>query len=459
MPAFKAQFDAIHITCFNFHPVSLYINNEEPPSTGKETFVVNHENNGHSDVLVVGGGVIGLACAWYLARSGKSVRIVEEESVGCGASHGNCGILFFSDLVPLCVPGAISHEMIRLLKGTSPLYIQPRPDPSLAFWLLRFAANCTASRRSHAIRAKDAILRTSMELLDELLAAESLDCDHDRRGVIMAFTDPKYLEGYAATSRMLEPYGFSPTYHDSESVRQLEPALSHRVCGGWHHTTDSHLRPEALVGAWRRAVRDAGVTIEENCRVESFETRSGVVSCARTSNGTFSADQFVLATGAWTAAIARQFDLRIPVQPGKGYSITMERPSACPDIPCYLYERNVVITPWKNGLRLGGTMEFSGFGTDLNQRRLDHLETAAAWYLRTPIGRRVEERWAGLRPMCCDDLPIIGRTPGWDNLLLATGHGMLGVTMATGTGRLIADLVLGRRPPFDPRPFSVSRFR
>ncbi|BBO79126.1 amino acid dehydrogenase [Desulfosarcina widdelii] len=420
---------------------------------------MNHENNGHSDVLVVGGGVIGLACAWYLARAGKSVRIVEEESVGSGASHGNCGILFFSDLVPLCVPGAISHEMIRLLRGTSPLYIKPRPDPSLAFWLLRFAANCTASQRSHAMRAKDAILRTSMELLDELLVEEKLDCDHDRRGVIMAFTDPKYLEGYAETSRMLEPFGFAPTYHDRNSVRQLEPALSHRICGGWHHTTDSHLRPEALVEAWSRAVRNSGVTIEENCRVKSFETRNGIVRRARTSTGSFSADQFVLATGAWTAAIARQFDLRIPVQPGKGYSITMERPSACPEMPCYLYERNVVVTPWKNGLRLGGTMEFSGFGTDLTQRRLNHLESAAAFYLQTPIGRRVEERWAGLRPMCCDDLPIIGRTPGWDNLLLATGHGMLGVTMAPGTGRLITDLVLGRSPLFDPRPFAVGRFR
>ncbi len=419
---------------------------------------MNHSSNGHSDVLIAGGGVIGLACAWYLARGGLRVRIVERDRMGAGASHGNCGLVFVSDLPPLCAPGATSHELKRMLRGESPLHIRPRPDPALAFWLLRFAAHCTFKHRAHAIRARDAILRTSMELFDELLAEKTLACDFERRGVLLAFTDPAALDAYAETNRLLEPFGVAATHHDRRSVHELEPALNDRVCGGWHHAPDSHLRPESLMKAWTQAARNEGVQIQEGCRLDGFATRHGEVSAAMTSNGRYTADQFVVATGAWTPALVRRLRLRIPVQPGKGYSITMDRPAVCPATPCYLYERNMVVTPWRSGYRLGGTMEFSGFDTGLNRRRLDNLEQSAALYMRTPLGRRVVDHWTGLRPMCVDDLPIIGRAPGWDNLYLATGHGMLGLSTATGTGRMIADMLLGRPLPFDPAPFSANRF-
>ena len=411
-----------------------------------------------SDILVVGGGVIGLACAYYLARSGLTVRIIEQETMGAGASHGNCGLIFVSDLPPLCTPGAIGHELIRTLRGTSPLYIKPRPDLSLAFWLLRFAANCNLRHLNHAIEARDAILRISGELLTDLIADENLACDFDQRGVLFAFTDPATMQGYAKTNRLMEPFGLAATFHDRKAIRQIEPALNDRVCGGWYHRADSHLRPELLMAAWTRAARENGVLIDEGCRLERFDTRNGLVTGARTTTGRFTADQFILAAGAWTPTIGRQLNIRIPVQPGKGYSITMERPTVCPKIPCYLYERNVVATPWKNGYRLGGTMEFSGFDHQLNEGRLNELETSAALYLKTPAGRRVTERWTGLRPMSVDDLPIIDRMPNLNNLYIATGHGMLGLSTATGTGRLITDMILGRRPPFDPRPFSIKRF-
>lgn len=419
---------------------------------------MNNINANHSDILVVGGGVIGLACAYYLARSGQSVRIIEQEKMGTGASHGNCGLIFVSDLPPLCAPGAIRHELMRTLKGTSPLYIKPRPDLSLAFWLLRFAANCTHTHLTHAIRARDAILRVSGELFGDLFEEETLDCDLGRQGVLMVFTDPATMAGYEKTNRLLEPFGLAATFHDHQAVRELEPALNDRVCGGWYHRADSHLRPDLLMSAWTRATRNMGVVIDEGCRLERFDTLNGRVTAALTTSGRFTADQFVLSTGAWTTAIGRQLGQRIPVQPGKGYSITMDRPAVCPEIPCYLYEPNVVVTPWPSGYRLGGTMEFSGFDTSLNQQRLDHLEQSAARYLQTPVGRRVTEQWTGLRPMCVDDLPIIDRMPQLNNLYIAAGHGMLGLSTATGTGRMIADMILGQQPPIDPAPFSIGRF-
>jgi D-amino-acid dehydrogenase len=378
--------------------------------------------------------------------------------MGAGASHGNCGLIFVSDLPPLCAPGAIGQELLRTLKGTSPLYIKPRPDVSLAAWLLRFAANCNRRHLNHAIKARDGILRVSGELFSELFAEENLACDFEQRGVLMVFTDPATMQDYEKTNRLLEPFGLAATFLDRKAIRQTEPALNQRVCGGWHHRADSHLRPESLMSAWTRTAREKGVCIDEGCRLERVDTREGVVTGVRTSTGRFTADAFVLATGAWTPAIGRQLGVRIPVQPGKGYSITMDRPAVCPQTPCYLVERNVVVTPWQSGYRLGGTMEFSGFDDRLDERRLKNLETSAALYLQAPMGRRIIECWTGLRPMSVDDLPIIGRIPKFNNLYIAAGHGMLGLSTATGTGQLITDMILGRQPPFDPLPFSIKRF-
>ena len=419
---------------------------------------MNHHASSHSDILVAGGGVIGLACAYYLSRAGRSVRIIEKETIGAGASHGNCGLIFVSDLPPLCSPGAIGQELLRTIQGTSPLYIKPRPDLALAFWLLRFAAKCNARHRDHAIKARDAILRASGELFNDLFKDETLNCDFERQGVLMAFIEPATMTGYEKTNRLLEPFGLDAEFLDRRAIRKIEPALGDQVCGGWYHRADSHLRPELLMTAWTSAVRRYHVEINEGCRLESFEVTNGTITGVRTNRGRYTADQIVLATGAWTPDLGRRLGIHIPVQPGKGYSVTMQRSSDCPRIPCYLYERNVVVTPWKSGFRLGGTMEFSGFDDHLNEKRLGNIERSAALYLKTPLGRRVTERWTGLRPMSVDDLPIIDRMPKMNNLYLATGHGMLGLSTATGTGRLIADMILGQRPPFDPRPFSIRRF-
>ncbi|WP_054699112.1 NAD(P)/FAD-dependent oxidoreductase [Desulfosarcina cetonica] len=367
-------------------------------------------------------------------------------------------MLFVSDLPPLCVPGAIRHELIRTLKGTSPLYIKPRPDLSLLVWLLRFATHCNRIHRDHAMRARDSLLRASREFFDALVAEERLECDFDHRGVLIAFIDPVSLDGYASINRLLEPFGLGARRLDRQAVRRLEPALGDDVCGGWHHPADSHLRPEWLMRSWSQAAKKRGVAIEENCSVTHIDTQKGRVQAVGTSRGRFTADHIILAAGAWTTAMALSLGIRLPIQPGKGYSITMARPASYPGLPLYLYERNMVVTPWKSGYRLGGTMEFSGFDTTLNARRLDNLERSAALYLKTPVGRPVVERWTGLRPMCADDLPIIDRVPHLKNLYIATGHGMLGISTAPATGRLMADMVAGRKPLVDPAPFSIQRF-
>ncbi len=411
------------------------------------------------DVVVIGAGVIGLACAHYLAESGRRVRVIEREAVGAGASHGNCGLLFTSDLVPLCTPGAVRKEILGMLRGTSPLFIKPRLDLGLIAWLFKFAAACRPDRLPAAMRARESILSSSERLFDELFSEGAVAADYERRGVLLVYRSEEEFDGYTAANRLLEPYGLAAEPLVGSALRSTEPALRPDLYGAWHHRTDAHLRPDALLHSWRGRLSRNGVLFTENCAVKGFRTAGGRIDAVIAPTGEIRARDVVIAAGAWAAELLAPLGLKLPVQPGKGYSITMGRPARCPEIPCYLHERRVVATPWKSGYRLGGTMEFSGFGIHLNRRRLDALKSAAAEYLEEPLGRPVVEEWAGLRPMTYDDLPVIGRAPGVANLMLATGHGMLGVTCAPATGKLVAELICGEPPHIDPSPFGLHRFQ
>jgi D-amino-acid dehydrogenase len=403
--------------------------------------------------------VAGLACAHYLAQTGRTVRVLEQGTVGTGASYGNCGLVFVSDIVPLCVPGAVRKEIFAMLRRTSPLYIQPTLDPARIAWLLRFAGMCRADFLPHAMRARAAILKSSALLFEELVQRRAIEAEYEQKGVLLVFRTEAAMRGYEWVNTQLEPYGLAAEALAGKALSAVEPALRPDVYGAWHHRADRHLRPDRLLESWKRSLTAAGVAIEEDCKLTAFRVAGDRIVAAATAKGERSAEHYVLAAGAWSAAIARQIRVKLPVQPGKGYSLTMGRPAVCPQIPCYLYERRVVATPWPSGYRLGGTMEFSGMSFSLDARRLGALKTAAAEYLRDPLGHPVAEEWAGLRPMTFDDLPVIGRVPRWRNLLLATGHGMLGITTAPATGRLVAELICGRAPHIDPAPFAVGRFR
>ena len=402
--------------------------------------------------------MVGLACAHYLVQAGRDVCIVERDEVGSGASHGNCGLVVASYLLPLCVPGAVRKELPGLLRPDSPLYIRPALDPGLWGWLLRFAARCRPAFVRQAVAARECLLASSDRLFQELFRDHAIEAEYERVGHLIVCRSEQTMQGYVAKNEALRPFGHAAEPLVGRVLRELEPALGEDVYGAWYHATDSHLRPDRLLQSWKAALVRAGARIEEGCGVERFRTSGDRLEAAVTSRGELRAREMVIAAGAWSAPVARGLGLRLPVQPGKGYSLTMARPAACPRIPCSFAERRVVATPWPSGYRLGGTMEFSGFDTAPDPRRLAALTAAAGEYLVDPVGRPVVEEWTGLRPMTCDDLPVIGRGPRWRNLILATGHGMLGITTAPATGRLVAEIACGREPHIDPRPFRPERF-
>jgi D-amino-acid dehydrogenase len=412
----------------------------------------------HSDVMVIGGGIIGLASAYYLAKAGKRVRLLEQDTIGAGASYGNCGLIFTSHLVPLCAPGTIRHEIKRMFRRSSALYIKLAADLERFVWFLNFARMCTAAHLAYAVKARATLLQNSKKLFHRLFTDESIDCDWEEKGVLLVFKTKSEMQKYEQTNRRLKPFGLDAVPLIGDELLRIEPALREDIYGAWFHKGDSHLRPDRLLPAWRQVLQKMGTLIEENCRVENLVTGNSRIQRAQTTNGDYSADEYVLAAGAWTPQIARRLKLNIPVQAGKGYSLTMARPPLCPKIPCYFYEKSVVATPWKSGFRLGGTMEFSGFNSDIDARRIQNLISAANEYLKEPMGKTAVEQWVGMRPMVYDDLPIIDRAPNQHNLMVATGHGMSGISMATSTGKLVAEMIIGHRPHIDPAAYRINRF-
>lgn len=412
---------------------------------------------GHSDVLILGGGVIGLTTALLLLRSGRSVTILERAEPGAGASSGNCGTITPSH-VPLHRPGTVRRALRWMLKPDAPFYVAPRYDAELAGWLWRFSRLCNERDFQRVATLKAQLLLASRSRLAQLIGDEALDSEFVESGTLYVYRDAAAFAAAQADAQLLEQIGIPVQVLDAAASRQLEPALKLGVVGAHFHPGDARLRPDRHLQALVGAVQRLGGRIVNGEAVQGFIRNAGRLDAVVGSSGRWTANTTVLALGAWSPALSAQLGLKLPIQPGKGYSISYALPSAAPRIPLVLKERGVCVSPWGSGFRLGSTMEFSGYDDSLNPRRLAALERGAREYLDTPIGDGEWQRWSGWRPMVPDDLPIIGWAPGIDGLMLATGHGMLGVSLSAMTGQLVTELISGAPPHVDPSAMSVQRF-
>jgi D-amino-acid dehydrogenase len=410
------------------------------------------------DVVIIGGGVIGLACAWYLRAAGRDVVVLERAAPGAGASHGNCGTLTPSHAPPLPAPGVLRRAFGWMLRADAPLYIPPRFDPALWAWLLRFAARCNSADHAHATRVRAKLLNRSLAALDGLLQDTGIECSFSRGGLLYVFRNPDWDAHYGSLPAELAPLGIRAEAWDGARMAREEPALRPGVTGGILFPDDAQLRPDRLVAGLARAVRAAGVEILEQSEAGEFEVRGGRIQSVRAGPLRLQPREVVLAAGAWSPALGRRLGLRLPIQPGKGYSMTFAPPAPAPRRALVLKEPSVCVTAWQDGFRIGSTMEFSGYDARLNAVRLGALRRAAEEFLAGPALGEPVETWYGWRPMTSDDIPVIGRAPGLQNLVVATGHGMLGMSMAAATGELVRDILAGTATEDWLQPFSPARF-
>ena len=413
-----------------------------------------------TDVLVVGAGVAGLASALALLKDGREVLVIDAGRIGGGASHGNCGTLTPSHAPPLAAPGTITRALKWMLKGDAPLYIPPRFDPALWRWLMGFALRCNHRDWIASARVKAAMLNDSRQRIADWVRDHGLQCEFTESGEDYVFHGLQAMEHEMRELPLLREFGIEAEIIDGPAYEAQEPALKPGVVGAIRFAGDAALRPDKYVAELARVVRERGGIILEHCALQSLHADADGVR-ATTAGGAIRASDAVIATGSWSPLLADSIGLpwlRKAIQPGKGYSMTYSLPAVVPRRALTLRERSVCVTTWGSGFRLGSTMEFSGYSTDLNERRLGALERGAAEYLHHPFGAEKRERWCGWRPMSRDDIPLIGRAPGHQHLWMATGHGMMGVGMSTGTAQMLADLMAGRTPEVAPEAFSPARF-
>jgi D-amino-acid dehydrogenase len=410
------------------------------------------------DVLILGGGAIGLACALYLLRAGRSVRVLERAGAGGGTSHGNCGTITPSHAPPLASPESLRKGLKWMLRPDAPLYIRPRVDPALALWLLRFAARCNRGDWWRTARAKGALLQHSRRLLEQLVLDEGLDCEFRPSGLRYVYRQERAFAEDRAGLADLRELGVQSRVLDGGQLSRAEPALLDGMAGAIEFPDDAQLRPERYTAELARRVRELGGEVLEGVEARALEIDAGRVDGVATTQGRQQGREVLLALGPWSARFLAPCGLRLPIQPGKGYSQTYSSPELVPNMPLVIREHSVCVTAWPGGFRLGSTMEFSGYDESLNPRRLAALERGAREFLREPVGPELRERWFGWRPMTWDDLPLIGPAPRLRGLWLATGHGMMGMGMSAATGEMIADLLGGRPTAIDPAPYSPARF-
>jgi D-amino-acid dehydrogenase len=409
--------------------------------------------------IVIGGGVIGTACAHFLRSSGWKVTLIDRGAFASGSSHGNCGFICTSHVLPLAEPGMVGKAIKSLFQQNSPFKVRARFDPALWSWMLHFAARCNERDMIAAGRGIQPLLLSSLSLFHELIEGESLDCEFETRGMLFAYRSQDEMEAFAATNKLMTETFHCPAERlDREAIVEREPALRPGLAGGWWYADDAHLRPDRLMRAWRSHLETRGVTIRENAGLQRFRAADGRAVAAVTAEGDLAADLFVVATGAWTPLLNEQLGCRLPIQPGKGYSVTMPRPSVCPAIPMIFPETRVAVTPFRSGYRLGSTMEFAGYDPSIRPERIQLLKDGAKDYLREPYCEPVIEEWYGWRPMTYDSLPIIDFSPAYRNVIIAAGHNMLGLSMAPATGKLVAEMAGGGSPHIDPGPYRASRF-
>ena len=410
-------------------------------------------------IAIIGGGVVGTMAAYYLNRAGWSVTVLDKGTIGGGCSHGNCGYICPSHVLPLAAPGALTATLKTLFSKNSPLKVRPGFALRNLGWFLNFARKCNRSAMLDAAVGIRALLDSSRRLYDELLDEEQLDVEWDTYGLMFVFQTAKAFDHYAETDRLLsESFARPARRFDAESLQKLEPALKPgSVSGGYLYDCDAQLRPDRLMSEMRKLLIARGVTFAEHTAMTGFASEGGNAVAVTTTNGDFRADSFLVATGAWTPQLQQHLGGKLPIIPGKGYSITLKRPQVCPTYPMIFEEHRVAVSPFASGFRIGSTMEFAGYDATLNRSRLQLLRDGASHYLNDTDAPAFEEWW-GWRPMTYDGLPIIDRSRLHANVLIAAGHGMLGLSMATGTGKLVRELVTGKQPHIDAKPYSAGRF-
>jgi D-amino-acid dehydrogenase len=412
-----------------------------------------------SSAIVIGGGIAGLTSAYYLRKKGVEVTVLESNRVGSGASWGNGGWICPAQAGPLPEPGLTWYGVRSLLDPSSALYFQRRRLPQLTPWLLRFWTYCNKRDHERGVEALAQLGRGVFDLV-EGMRADGIEFELYKQGMLIAARDAELAREELAKLEPMRAHGYElpDDVLSGEELRAVEPALSDEVGGAALISQHWHVRPDSFTEGIATKLRALGVTIVEGAEVNDFSVSGGRVTAVRSAAGDYGADAFLLAAGAWTNSLAAMVGVDFPMEAGKGYSFFV-KPSVVPSHSILLADVHVGCTPLGEQLRIGGTMEFSGLNSRLDNRRIGDIAAGAKACFQPWTSEELGQRWAGMRPITPDGLPVLDSAPDLPNLFVATGYAMQGITLAGPAGEAMADLITTGRKPALLEPFAIERLR
>jgi D-amino-acid dehydrogenase len=412
------------------------------------------------DVIIIGGGIIGVCSAYYLWREGYQVAILEKGALGSGSSFGNAGLIVPSHFIPLAAPGVIGQGLRWMFNPESPFYIKPRFDLTLFDWLWKFRAACTETHVNRSIPLLRDMHLASLALFEDLAALAELDFGFEQRGLLMLYNKEAGKNECLELVEIAHQINLEAKMLNFDQVQAKLPGLDGPARGGAYFPQDAQLNPANFVSQLGQYLARNGVQILTQTEVQNIEIAEAKTIAVRTPRGEFTAGEIVLAGGAWSPNIVRSLPLKLPIQAAKGYSFTVPQLAGKLEVPLLLTEAKIAVTPLQEGIRFAGTLELVGIDLSINRRRVQAIRRAIPEYLGNLALPPLEqvETWAGLRPCSPDGLPIIGRTPRFHNLTIAAGHAMVGVSLAPITGKLIAEIISNQSPSFDLSLLTVARF-
>lgn len=413
-----------------------------------------------ANIIIIGGGIIGLSSAYYLLQQGHQITIIDKTNMQDGCSYGNAGYVSPSHFVPLASPGVVKQGFKWMTNSKSPFYVQPRLSKSLINWGMKFikSANTTHVQAS-AIPLRDINL-LSKKLYEDLCAVPGFNFYYANKGMLDFFRTDENAHHGEEMVEASKKLGLDAKLLSKEEVQQMEPSLNMDIKGAVYFKCDSHMYPNKLMKDMIAFLTNNGVTIKTNEHVKSFIKEGNNIKGVQTNASEYFANYLVLAAGAWSGEIAARLNINIPMAAGRGYSMTFEDLPFKIKQPIILSEAKVALTPMaENKIRFGGTMEITSTNTPPRMNRVKGiLESVKKYFPDAEIPFPEKDKiWFGFRPCSADGLPYIGKIK-YNNLVIATGHAMLGLSLGPATGKLVSEIINGQPTSIEVKAFSPGRF-
>ena len=411
------------------------------------------------EVVIIGGGIIGLCTAYYLQKEGHKVIIVDKSNSDSGASYVNAGYLSPSHLIPLSAPGVMKKGLKWMLNQSTPFYIKPGLDVDLLRWAWAFNKSCKPAHVTKSIPVIKDISLLSQELFESIRENENFNCHYEKKGLLMLCQTDKMLEEEIKNVQIAKNEGLNARELSIDELKKLEPNVTLNVKGATYFESDSHSTPQEFMAEMKRYLELHDVQFYNNEVVKDLKFQKNIIDSIVTDKQVLSADEFVLAAGSWTHHICKKAGFNLLPQAGKGYCINSENPFGI-SMPAILAERKVAITPMNGFTRFAGTMEIAGIDETINNVRVNAIANAVKrYYPEVELSsEEIRKATCGLRPLSFDGLPYIGKSNSCKNLSVATGHAMMGWTMGTATGKLVSEIISGKKTSLNLDPFSIERF-